>query len=340
MLDAPTATAVPAARTVELSISGMTCTACAARVEKKLTRIGPGVVAAVNFATEQATVTAPEDVPVRAMIAAVQDAGYAAGLIEPAAAPGARRRPGRLPAPPADPGAGVLRPAQRPVRHAVAVPRLPVHRMAMGPDRADRAGGAVGRLAVPPRRAQERPARRVLDGHAGVPRRGRRLRLVGVRDVPPGRRARKCRRERPAGTGASRGRRHLPRGGGRGHHVPAGRPVLRGPGAQFGGRRDAQARRGGRQGRLRARPRRPGAAHPGRPATARGHLRGPPGGEDRGRRRGAVRRVRGGPEHDDRRARPGRDRGRRRRSPAAPSRCPGGWWSGPSRSASTPSWPS
>ena len=87
MLDVPTASAASAARTVELSISGMTCTACAARVEKKLTRIGPGVVAAVNFATEQATVTAPEDVPVRAMIAAVEDAGYAAGLIEPAAPP-------------------------------------------------------------------------------------------------------------------------------------------------------------------------------------------------------------------------------------------------------------
>src|SRR6266567_4104392 len=63
MLDAPKAPALPAARTVELSISGMTCTACAARVEKKLTRIGPGVVAAVSFATEQATVTAPETVP-------------------------------------------------------------------------------------------------------------------------------------------------------------------------------------------------------------------------------------------------------------------------------------
>src|SRR6266581_1825543 len=83
MLDVPTVPALPAARTVELSISGMTCTACAARVEKKLSRIGPGVVAAVNFATEQATVTAPEDVPVQAMITAVQDAGYAAGLIEP-----------------------------------------------------------------------------------------------------------------------------------------------------------------------------------------------------------------------------------------------------------------
>src|SRR5206468_12208076 len=83
MLEVPTVPALPAARTVELSISGMTCTACAARVEKKLTRIGPGVAAAVNFATEQATVTAPQDVPVQAMIAAVQDAGYAAGLIEP-----------------------------------------------------------------------------------------------------------------------------------------------------------------------------------------------------------------------------------------------------------------
>ena len=83
MLDVPTVSALPAAHTVELSISGMTCAACAARVEKKLTRIAPGVVAAVNFATERATVTAPEDVPVPTMIAAVQDAGYAAGLIEP-----------------------------------------------------------------------------------------------------------------------------------------------------------------------------------------------------------------------------------------------------------------
>ena len=74
----------------------MTCTACAARVEKKLSRVAPGVVAAVNFATEQATVTAPEAVPVQAMIAAVEDAGYAAEVVAPAAAPpqaGEGRRP-------------------------------------------------------------------------------------------------------------------------------------------------------------------------------------------------------------------------------------------------------
>jgi heavy metal translocating P-type ATPase len=86
MLDAPAARTVEA-RTVELSIRGMTCAACAARVEKQLTRAGPGVTAAVSLATEQATVTAPAAVPVQAMIAAVEGAGYAADVIAPAAPP-------------------------------------------------------------------------------------------------------------------------------------------------------------------------------------------------------------------------------------------------------------
>ena len=91
MLDVSSVPAVggaSAARTTELAIRGMTCTACAARVEKKLGAIAPGVVAAVNFATEQATVTAPRAVPVQAMIAAVGDAGYTAAVVAPAA-PGA-----------------------------------------------------------------------------------------------------------------------------------------------------------------------------------------------------------------------------------------------------------
>ena len=97
MLDVSTASmagGADAGRTVELSIRGMTCTACAARVEKKLSRIAPGVVAAVSFATEQATVTAPEAVPVQAMIAAVEGAGYAAEAVAPAAAsPAGREAP-------------------------------------------------------------------------------------------------------------------------------------------------------------------------------------------------------------------------------------------------------
>ena len=51
-------------REVGLSVKGMTCAACAARVEKKLNAID-SVSATVNFATERATVTAPASVPVR-----------------------------------------------------------------------------------------------------------------------------------------------------------------------------------------------------------------------------------------------------------------------------------
>jgi cation-transporting P-type ATPase A/B/Cu+-exporting ATPase len=90
MLEAPAVPAaggeVTAVRTIELSIRGMTCAACAARIERKLSRIGPEVAAAVSFATEQATITAPEAVSVQAMIAAVQDAGYAAEVAAPAQA--------------------------------------------------------------------------------------------------------------------------------------------------------------------------------------------------------------------------------------------------------------
>ncbi|HEX6796027.1 MAG TPA: heavy metal-associated domain-containing protein, partial [Casimicrobiaceae bacterium] len=40
---------------VDLALEGMTCAACAARIEKTLNRV-PGVEASVNFATESANV--------------------------------------------------------------------------------------------------------------------------------------------------------------------------------------------------------------------------------------------------------------------------------------------
>ena len=52
----------PGFREVELSVRGMTCAACAARVEKKLSALDD-VTASVNFATGRATVTAPASVP-------------------------------------------------------------------------------------------------------------------------------------------------------------------------------------------------------------------------------------------------------------------------------------
>src|SRR5260370_33058479 len=65
-------------RSIELSIRGMTCAACAARIEKKLNMIDHDVVAAVSFATEKATITAPQAVSAQALVAAGARAGDAA----------------------------------------------------------------------------------------------------------------------------------------------------------------------------------------------------------------------------------------------------------------------
>ncbi|MGW3496544.1 heavy metal translocating P-type ATPase [Streptomyces sp. NPDC001020] len=62
---------------VELSIGGMTCASCAARIEKKLNRMD-GVTATVNFATEKAKVTYGPDVEVADLIATVVKTGYTA----------------------------------------------------------------------------------------------------------------------------------------------------------------------------------------------------------------------------------------------------------------------
>ncbi|MFD7416774.1 heavy metal translocating P-type ATPase [Kitasatospora purpeofusca] len=62
---------------VELSIGGMTCAACAARIEKKLNRMD-GVEATVNYATEKARVDFGPDVSVADLIATVEATGYTA----------------------------------------------------------------------------------------------------------------------------------------------------------------------------------------------------------------------------------------------------------------------
>src|SRR5271170_356830 len=77
----------PGSQEVELAVQGMTCAACAARVEKKLSALDD-VTAAVNFATGRATVTAPASVPVARLVEAVEQAGYGADLAGPAAGAG------------------------------------------------------------------------------------------------------------------------------------------------------------------------------------------------------------------------------------------------------------
>ncbi|MFI5545569.1 heavy metal translocating P-type ATPase [Streptomyces sp. NPDC051815] len=71
---------------VELSIGGMTCASCAARIEKKLNRMD-GVEATVNYATEKAHVSYGGDVQVADLIATVVKTGYTAEEPAPPAPP-------------------------------------------------------------------------------------------------------------------------------------------------------------------------------------------------------------------------------------------------------------
>lgn len=63
---------------LELEIEGMTCTACARRVEKSLNQL-PGVSAYVDFATEKAHVTLNQELELEQLKNAVDSAGYKVG---------------------------------------------------------------------------------------------------------------------------------------------------------------------------------------------------------------------------------------------------------------------
>jgi Cu+-exporting ATPase len=91
---AVTGEASSAPQEMQFSVQGMTCAACAARVEKKLGTID-GVAATVNFATGHAIVAAPAAVPLRHFGAPAKRAGTGRGRIVPA---------GRTPVPDSPPG--------------------------------------------------------------------------------------------------------------------------------------------------------------------------------------------------------------------------------------------
>ena len=74
------AIAAPDVTEVELVIGGMTCAACAARVQAKLNKV-EGVTASVNLSTERGRITAPVHLPASALIAVVERAGYSADLV-------------------------------------------------------------------------------------------------------------------------------------------------------------------------------------------------------------------------------------------------------------------
>jgi P-type Cu+ transporter len=71
-----------AGRSAELTIGGMTCASCAARIAKKLNKLD-GVTATVNFATEKAKVSFPAVVSLEDLISVIEQAGYTAALPVP-----------------------------------------------------------------------------------------------------------------------------------------------------------------------------------------------------------------------------------------------------------------
>ncbi|MFT4036126.1 MAG: cation transporter, partial [Patulibacter sp.] len=69
---------LPPGPSTELAVDGMSCAACAARVERSLARL-PGVQAQVNLATERAIVQYdPDTTTVQQLIDAIGQAGYEA----------------------------------------------------------------------------------------------------------------------------------------------------------------------------------------------------------------------------------------------------------------------
>lgn len=64
---------------VELDISGMTCAACAGRVERALNKLD-GVTASVNYATERAIINGLDETAVEVAVRQVENAGYGAHL--------------------------------------------------------------------------------------------------------------------------------------------------------------------------------------------------------------------------------------------------------------------
>ena len=68
------------ADSVELAITGMTCSTCASRIERKLNRV-PGVRATVNYATESAHIDLDSAIPVADLVRVVEQTGYAAAPV-------------------------------------------------------------------------------------------------------------------------------------------------------------------------------------------------------------------------------------------------------------------
>ncbi len=87
MKPASTSPDTEVAPAIDLDITGMTCAACAARIERKLNRLD-GVEATVNYATEKARIHVGADrIAVEDLISTIEATGYGADLPDPDRSP-------------------------------------------------------------------------------------------------------------------------------------------------------------------------------------------------------------------------------------------------------------
>ena len=210
---------------VDLDVTGMTCAACASRIERKLNKLD-GVTAAVNYATEKARVQiADPEIELDDLIATIEATGYGARLPVGRVR---RDRPGRRPAQAAD----RRRRAGAAGAAALDDPSSQFDGWQWVALRARHAGRHVGCVAVPSGDGAQPASPPDHDGHADLGRCDRRLPLVAVGvAVHLRRRGRACRCRCRSTSGLvgrhpshlSRGR--LDRGG-----VHSRRALLRGAG--------------------------------------------------------------------------------------------------------------
>ncbi|MBA2390530.1 MAG: copper-translocating P-type ATPase [Geodermatophilaceae bacterium] len=109
---------------VELTIGGMTCASCAARIEKRLNKLD-GVVASVNYSTEKARIDFPAGTSAEDLVAEVEKAGYSARRPEPP-------RSAHADGPGGDPEDSSVRPLRHRLLVSLAL-TIPVVAMAMIP---------------------------------------------------------------------------------------------------------------------------------------------------------------------------------------------------------------
>jgi Cu+-exporting ATPase len=81
---------------VRLDVHGMSCTSCAARIEKKLNRL-EGVQAQVNYATERAVVEIPDGLEPSVLVDTVASTGYSASVRADHAGHGGHDSSGEVP---------------------------------------------------------------------------------------------------------------------------------------------------------------------------------------------------------------------------------------------------